>query len=125
MQRARSGSSGRRRSASPSSKIGTGLQAIRTRSRNASSRRALLTPPARPAPQCAQPPAAQTPAGQTPAAPSTAAQTAPPATPALTDSGGFLLDNVSLIELVDILARRLKINYILDPRVNGKVTIHT
>src|SRR5215470_10180995 len=61
--------------------------------------------PARPAGQA---PAAQTPAGQPPAAqpPATAAQTAPPVSPALSDSGGFLLDNVSLIELIDILARR-------------------
>jgi general secretion pathway protein D len=43
----------------------------------------------------------------------------------LTDSGGFMLNNVSLVELVDILARRLKINYILDPRVKGSVTIYT
>jgi general secretion pathway protein D len=30
-----------------------------------------------------------------------------------------------LVELVDILARRLQINYILDPRVKGAVTINT
>src|SRR5262245_16540251 len=96
-------------------------------------------PPAQPQPQQQQPqqpqqvrpPANQPPtnvparpAGQAPP-PATTPQTAPPATAALTDTGGFLLDNVSLIELIDILARRLKINYILDPRVNGKVTIHT
>ncbi len=82
-------------------------------------------PPAAPARPAGQPPAGQQPAGQQPAAPATSPQVAPPVTPALSDSGGFLLDNVSLVELVDILARRLKINYILDPRVNGKVTIHT
>jgi general secretion pathway protein D len=43
----------------------------------------------------------------------------------LTDSGGFMLNNVSLVELVDILAKRLKINYILDPRVKGSVSIFT
>jgi general secretion pathway protein D len=82
-------------------------------------------PPANtPAKPAGQAPAGQTPAGQQAPPPATAPQSAPP-TPALTDSGGFLLDNVSLVELVDILARRLKINYILDPRVGGKVTIHT
>src|SRR5712692_4849970 len=35
------------------------------------------------------------------------------------------LQNASLIEVVDILARALKINYILDPRVKGAVTINT
>jgi general secretion pathway protein D len=74
--------------------------------------------PAAPAPQTAAP------AGQ-PAAP--APQTAAPAQqPArLTDTGGFLLNNVSLTEMIDILAKRLKINYILDPTVKGSVTIYT
>ena len=53
-----------------------------------------------------------------------AAQTAAPAA-RLTDSGGFLLNNVSLTEMIDILAKRLKINYILDPAVKGSVTIYT
>ena len=35
------------------------------------------------------------------------------------------LQNASLVEVVDILARALKINYILDPRVKGSVTINT
>ncbi len=44
----------------------------------------------------------------------------------MTEAGGFLLDNVSLLQLIDILAKRLKINYILDPRFKGgSVTIHT
>src|SRR5690348_11149837 len=77
-------------------------------------------PPPQPARPAGQPPAAAPkPAGQTPA-PGTTPQIGPAVAPALSDSGGFLLDNVSLVELVDILARRLKINYILDPRVNGK-----
>ena len=82
-------------------------------------------PPKPPANAPAKPagPQGGTPPAQTP--PPTAPQTAPPAAPALTDTGGFLLDNVSLVELIDILARRLRINYILDPRVNGKVYIHT
>ena len=37
-----------------------------------------------------------------------------------------MLENVSLAELIDIVARRLKINYLLDPRFKGgSVTIHT
>ena len=43
----------------------------------------------------------------------------------LTENGGFLLPNVSLTEMIDILAKRLKINYILDKGVNGAVTIYT
>ena len=35
------------------------------------------------------------------------------------------MNNASLIEVVDILARSLKINYILDPRLKGTVTINT
>jgi general secretion pathway protein D len=38
---------------------------------------------------------------------------------------GLNLENASLVEVVDILARALKINYILDPRVKGNVTINT
>lgn len=38
---------------------------------------------------------------------------------------GYMLQNASLVEVIDILARALKINYILDPRVKGSVTIHT
>jgi len=47
------------------------------------------------------------------------------ATPAA--SGGFVLNlqGASLTEVIDILARRLKINYILDPGVKGAVTIST
>jgi len=35
------------------------------------------------------------------------------------------MDNVSLTEMIEVLAKQLKINYILDPRVRGAVTIHT
>ncbi|MBM3775901.1 MAG: hypothetical protein FJW37_12180, partial [Acidobacteria bacterium] len=56
----------------------------------------------------------------------TAAQPNPPAQPPpAAVEGTFQLQNVSLVELIDILARRLKINYILDPKVAGKVTINT
>ena len=49
------------------------------------------------------------------ALPPTAPGTAPP----------LFLENASLVEVVDILARALKINYIIDPRVKGSVTINT
>jgi general secretion pathway protein D len=39
--------------------------------------------------------------------------------------GGLNLQNVALAEVVDFLARRLKINYILDKRFSGTVTINT
>jgi general secretion pathway protein D len=78
-------------------------------------------PPPNPAPKPAAPGAPGQPAAP---APATAPQ-AGPATPALADTGALLVENVSLIEMIDILARRLKINYVLDPRVNGKVYIHT
>ncbi|MCC6343374.1 MAG: type II secretion system secretin GspD [Bryobacterales bacterium] len=45
---------------------------------------------------------------------------APPGAPMVLD-----LPNASLTDVIDILARRLKINYILDPRIKGSVIIHT
>ncbi len=39
--------------------------------------------------------------------------------------GGLNFFNASLVEVIDILAQKLKINYILDPRVKGSVTINT
>lgn len=56
--------------------------------------------------------AAQAPAGGQP----------PPTAGAL---GGLNFFNASLVEVIDILAQKLKINYILDPRVKGSVTINT
>ena len=44
-------------------------------------------------------------------------------TPAPT--GALSLQNASLIEVVDALCRQLKINYILDPRVEGGVILNT
>jgi general secretion pathway protein D len=79
--------------------------------------------PAQPAPPPAgQTPAGQTPAGQPPAAPVTQPQTA---APRLTESGAFIMPNASLTELIELLAKRLKINYIKDPAVQGNVTIYT
>ena len=50
-----------------------------------------------------------------------------PAMVTQTASGDFVLtlENASLVDVIDILARRLKINYILDPAVRGSVTINT
>ena len=71
------------------------------------------TPPAKPIGQ-PQPGTPQTP-------PRPVRTAAPPGTA----PSGLNLQNASLLEVVDILARALKINYILDPRVKGSVTINT
>jgi general secretion pathway protein D len=71
--------------------------------------------------------------GQTPATPvnpATAPATPPQANGApipgrLSATDPFSMDNVSLTEMIEVLAKRLKISYILDPRVKGAVTIHT
>ena len=73
----------------------------------------------------AAPPAKTAPTGQPAAAaqqPATAPVQAEPA-----PGGGFVLNlqNASLVDVIDVLARRLKINYILDPRVKGSVTLNT
>ncbi|HEY3840247.1 MAG TPA: type II secretion system secretin GspD [Bryobacteraceae bacterium] len=77
-------------------------------------------------------PAGAAPSPQTPAAaaPAPAPQNPPatqPAQPAAPNPtvGGFNITNGSLLEVIDSLARELKINYILDPRVKGSVTINT
>ncbi|MCX6628493.1 MAG: type II secretion system secretin GspD [Candidatus Solibacter sp.] len=58
--------------------------------------------------------------------PATQPQNAPPTgAPRLTDSGAFIMPNASLTEMIDLLAKRLKINYILDPAVRGTVSIFT
>ena len=69
----------------------------------------------------AQNPVPQNPVPQTPVAvpEQTAAQQPPPANMVLN------LPNASLREVIDMLARRLKINYIIDKRVNGEVTMQT
>ena len=68
-------------------------------------------------------PTQQTPPQQTPAPAQPQTQVAAP--PRLADSRGFLLGGVSLADMIDILAKMMKINYILDPRVKGSVTIYT
>ena len=58
--------------------------------------------------------------------PGTQAQNVPASdAPRLTDSGAFIMPNASLTEMIDLLAKRLKINYILDPAVKGTVSIFT
>lgn len=64
--------------------------------------------------------------GQPGAQPATRPQNAPPTdAPRLTDSGAFVMPNASLTEMIDLFAKRLKINYILDPAVRGTVSIFT
>lgn len=66
------------------------------------------------------PSAAQAPPSQTAPAQPAPARPAPRPT-----TGALNLNRASLAEVIDILARDLKINYILDPRVKGEVTIST
>ena len=79
------------------------------------------------APQQQQPPQQQPQPGQ----PQTAAPATQPAAPQTlahtTTDGGFVLDtDTTLTELITILARQMKLSYILDPRVSkGSVSIHT
>lgn len=86
-----------------------------------------------PAPAQVKPPAAEPPKSETV---QPAPQQAPPETPDATQTttqpaqsapvvGGLNLRNASLTEVVDQLARLLKINYILDPRVKGGVYLNT
>jgi general secretion pathway protein D len=81
---------------------------------------AQQTPAQPPAtPPAAQPPATP-PAAQQPSV-TVAAQPAPqPATSQL-----LSFDNVPLRELINLFGKLMKINFILDPRVDGKVTVHT
>lgn len=68
-------------------------------------------------------PAPQTPAPQAPAA-RTPEQTRPAQQPAGLISG-LSLQNVNLLEVVDFLARQLKINYVVEKNVGGAVTLNT
>ncbi len=67
------------------------------------------------------------PAEPAPAKPEAAKPPVSPATITQTASGDFILNlqNASLVDVIDILARRLRINYILDAGVKGSVTINT
>jgi len=70
--------------------------------------------------------AQQAPPAPQPPAPAAQTQPAAPAPPAPTVPGGLNLNNASLIEVINLLAQDLHINYILDPSVKGgTVTINT
>ncbi len=63
-----------------------------------------------------------------PASSQTPAATVPQVslTPSAEGRGSFLqVENASLTEVVNLLARQLKINYIIDPRVKGTVSVRT
>ncbi len=67
-------------------------------------------------------------AAQAPQGTAAAAETAAPqATLTQSVSGRSILqvENASLVEVIDILARQLRINYILDQRLKGAVTVKT
>jgi general secretion pathway protein D len=64
-------------------------------------------------------PQPQSPTSSTPTTP-LPAPTGPPA-----NYGGVNLNNVSVTEVIDLLSRQLKLNYILDPRVKGGVILNT
>jgi general secretion pathway protein D len=66
------------------------------------------------------PPSAQPNAQPNATAPAQAVPSGPP-----TVFGGLNLDNVSLTEVINLLAQKLKINYILDPRVKGGIILNT
>jgi general secretion pathway protein D len=89
--------------------------------------RPVFTPqvPPRPTAQEPAPPPQQpaAPAPQQPGAPATTAPAQPSGPP--TTYGGLSLNNTSLVEVIDLLARQLKLNYILDPRVKGSVMLNT
>jgi general secretion pathway protein D len=72
-----------------------------------------------------QAPAQPAPAPAPAATPATQPQNGVPVAGRLSATDAFSWDNVSLIEAIRVLAERLKISYILDPRIKGGVTIHT
>ena len=78
------------------------------------------------APQQAPPAAPQQgpPAAAPPQAPPAPAATTPQQPPPVV-YGGLSLNNASLTEVIDLLARQLRINYILDPNVKGGVILNT
>src|SRR5579884_3651602 len=67
-----------------------------------------------------QQPAAQQPQQTPQQAPAQQAPTSPPV-----EYGGLTLNNASLAQVIDMLARQLHINYILDKRVQGGVILNT
>jgi len=81
-------------------------------------------PPQRPPGNSNNSRAPVSPSPQAPA-PATGTTVSPAPTGPPTTYGGLNLNNVSLTEVIDVLARQLKINYILDPRVKGGVILNT
>jgi general secretion pathway protein D len=53
------------------------------------------------------------------------AQQPPPAAAPAATYGGLTMQNASLVEVIDLLAKQLKMNYILDPAVRGSITLNT
>src|SRR5260370_18130703 len=88
-------------------------------------------PPPKPPPVLGQ----KQPQGQTPATPDQTQPAAPAGTPAPPSTrqntpstvvyGGLNFRHASLTKVIDMLARQLKINYILDPAVKGGVILNT
>ena len=93
-----------------SSRITTGLRARAAGSRIAPAQTQTPPAPAKPGADAAKP---------------QGATTGPAPTIAPSPAGTLTLQNASMTEVIDYLARQLKINYILDPRVRGGVTINT
>ncbi len=63
---------------------------------------------------------------QQPAPPDPTKDNAPQSNaPRLAPNGGMMLNNVSLVDFIAIVAEQLKINYILDPAVVGRVSVFT
>jgi len=91
--------------------------------------RIFVPPPPVEAPKPAQqpPPASPAkpaaPAAQPAAQPGT--QPAAPAPQVAAKEGLLSMNDVSLTEFIKIVAQMMKINYLLDPRVKGTVTLYT
>jgi general secretion pathway protein D len=81
-----------------------------------------------PASAAPQPAPAQPAAPAAPQPGATAPQTIPatvPQQPVVAQTPLLSMDNVPLTELINVFGKLMKINFILDPRVQNKVTIHT
>jgi general secretion pathway protein D len=89
---------------------------------------ALLAASAQQAPPPATPPAAAQPQQPASAPAQTPAATQPAQAPKPQEAvvtGSIDVHGASLTDMIALLARELKINYILDPRVKGSVTLNT
>ena len=77
------------------------------------------------APSVAAPPATPNAAAPAPAAPPASSGTGLNSTDSAPSYSGLSLQNASLTEVIDLLARQLKLNYVLDPGVRGSITLNT